>query len=76
MVAMGLGVTLIPALAGGGSLSGEQVVLKPVAKPGAARSIGLVWRRRSPMSASIERLAETLAGKLPPGVLPIGVLPA
>jgi LysR family transcriptional regulator, hydrogen peroxide-inducible genes activator len=72
MVAMGLGVTLIPTLAGAGfNATGEQVVLKPISKPGAARSIGLVWRRRSPMSASIERLAETLRAKLPPGVLPI-----
>jgi LysR family transcriptional regulator, hydrogen peroxide-inducible genes activator len=72
MVAMGLGVTLIPTLAGAGiNATGEQVVLKPISKPGAARSIGLVWRRRSPMASSIERLAETLRAKLPPGVLPI-----
>jgi LysR family hydrogen peroxide-inducible transcriptional activator len=69
MVAMGLGVTLIPTLAGAGlNATGEQVVLKPISKPGAARTIGLVWRRRSPMSASIKRLAETLSSKLPPGV--------
>lgn len=72
MVAMGLGVTLMPTLAGAGiNATGEQVVLKPISKPGAARSIGLVWRRRSPMAASIERLAEILRTKLPPGVLPI-----
>jgi LysR family transcriptional regulator, hydrogen peroxide-inducible genes activator len=72
MVAMGLGVTLIPTLAGAGiNATGEQVVLKPISKPGAARSIGLVWRRRSPMAPSIERLAEILRAKLPPGVLPI-----
>jgi DNA-binding transcriptional LysR family regulator len=63
-------VTLIPALAGVGvNPIGGQVVLKPISKPGASRTIGLVWRRRSPMAASIERLAETLASKLPPGVL-------
>ncbi len=72
MVAMGLGVTLIPTLAGAGiNATGEQVTLKPISKPGAARSIGLVWRRRSAMASSIERLAETLAAKLPPGVLAI-----
>ncbi|OYY95343.1 MAG: DNA-binding transcriptional regulator OxyR [Hydrogenophilales bacterium 28-61-23] len=72
MVAMGLGVTLIPALAGAGvNANGEQVVLKPISKPGAARTVGLVWRKRSAMTASIGRLAETLATKLPPGVLPI-----
>lgn len=72
MVAMGLGVTLIPSLAGAGlNATGEQVKLKPISKPGAARSIGLIWRRRSPMAPSIERLAETLRAQLPPGVMRI-----
>ena len=72
MVAMDLGVTLIPALAGvGNNATGEQIALKPIAKPGAARIIGLVWRKRSAMSDTIKRLAETLATKLPPGVLPV-----
>jgi LysR family transcriptional regulator, hydrogen peroxide-inducible genes activator len=72
MVAMELGVTLIPALAGAGSnATGSHVVLKPIAKPGASRVIGLVWRKRSAMSTSIERLAETLSAKLPPGVIPV-----
>jgi LysR family hydrogen peroxide-inducible transcriptional activator len=72
MVAMGLGVTLIPTLAGAaGSPAGQQVVLKPVAKPGAARTIGLVWRRRSPLAYTLERLAETLAAQLPPQTLPV-----
>jgi len=68
MVAMGLGVTLIPALACTGSISGgTSVALKPLVKPGASRSIGLVWRRRSPLAYTMERLAETLAARLPPG---------
>ena len=67
MVAMGLGVTLIPALAAGNR---GEVVLKPVAKPGAARSIGLVWRRRSPLANTLEKLAATLSARLPPGTLP------
>jgi len=68
MVAMGLGVTLIPILASV-SPSGQRVVLKPVAKPGASRSIGLVWRRRSALSYTLAQLAETLARQLPPGTL-------
>ncbi len=72
MVAMGLGVTLIPALAGAGEIAGgQQVALRPVARPGASRTIGLVWRRRSPLAYAMERLAETLAGRLPPGTTPI-----
>ena len=70
MVAMGLGVTLIPTLASV-SPSGQQVVLKPIADPGAARSIGLVWRRRSPLATTMAHLAETLAKRLPPGTLAI-----
>lgn len=71
MVAMGLGVTLIPALAGGEeSGKGKAVVLKPLAKPGASRAIGLVWRRRSPLAFTLEQLAATLANSLPPHTLP------
>lgn len=68
MVAMGLGVTLIPTLASV-SPSGQQVVLKPIAAPGASRGIGLVWRRRSPLAYTMAQLAETLATQLPPGML-------
>lgn len=72
MVAMGLGVTLIPSLAGAGtSPAGQQVVLKSVAKPGASRTIGLVWRRRSPLTYTLGRLAETLAARLPPETQPV-----
>ena len=70
MVAMGLGVTLIPALAGGAG-GDVGLVLKPLAEP-AARTIGLVWRRRSPLAYSMARLAETLAARLPTGTLAVG----
>ncbi len=70
MVAMGLGVTLIPALACAGvGGAGQQTVMRPVARPGASRTIGLVWRRRSPLAHTMERLAETLRARLPEGVL-------
>jgi LysR family transcriptional regulator, hydrogen peroxide-inducible genes activator len=68
MVALGLGVTLIPALAGTGpGVAG--VVLKPLAEAAAARGIGLVWRRRSPLAQTMAQLAETLVAQLPPGTL-------
>ncbi len=67
MVAMGLGVTLIPTLAGGAGVGADAgVVLKPLAEP-ASRTIGLVWRRRSPLAHTLGRLAQTLASRLPPG---------
>jgi DNA-binding transcriptional LysR family regulator len=65
---MGLGVTLIPTLAGLGP-GAAGVVLKPVAETSAARRIGLVWRRRSPLAQTMRQLAETLIARLPPGTL-------
>lgn len=65
MVRMGLGVTLIPALAAATS-AGDGVELRPIRGAKAARTIGLVWRRRSPATLTMERLAETLKQSLPP----------
>jgi len=72
MVGMGLGVTLIPALAGEGPQSTHrQVMMRPLAGAGAARTIGLIWRRRSPMAQTLLQLARTLSDYLPKGVLPV-----
>jgi LysR family transcriptional regulator, hydrogen peroxide-inducible genes activator len=72
MVGMGLGVTLIPALANGGTTADvSQVALRPLVAPGASRTIGLVWRKRSPLAATMEELATTLKNALPPNTLPI-----
>lgn len=71
MVGMGLGVTLVPALAADSPKpTRRQVVLKPLAGAGAARTIGMVWRRRSPAAQTMARLARTLADYLPEGVQP------
>lgn len=73
MVGMGLGVTLIPALAAESPKpTRRQVVLKPLAGTGASRTIGMVWRRRSPAAQTMARLAGTLADYLPEGVFPAG----
>lgn len=70
MVGMGLGVTLLPVLAGGGAGAGtERVALCPLERPGASRTIGLVWRRRSPLAETLSRLANLLKETLPPGTL-------
>jgi LysR family transcriptional regulator, hydrogen peroxide-inducible genes activator len=72
MVSMGLGVTLIPALAGMQSHDiGTRVALRPLASPGASRIIGLVWRRRSPVAPTMENLAKFLQDKLPPATLAV-----
>lgn len=70
MVGMGLGVTLIPALAGTQCHdTGTHIALRPLSAPGASRIIGLVWRRRSPISATLETLAAFLKDSLPAGTL-------
>ncbi|KXS33068.1 MAG: Oxidative stress transcriptional regulator [Candidatus Gallionella acididurans] len=72
MVGMGLGVTLIPALAGMQSHDiGTRVALRPLVAPGASRIIGLVWRRRSPLAHTMESLAKFLKELLPPGTLAV-----
>lgn len=71
MVGMGLGVTLIPVLASGGTTAMTQVALRRLAAPGATRTIGLVWRKRSPLAATMEQLAISLKANLPPRTLPI-----
>ena len=69
MIALGYGVTLIPALAVDtpqdyrGRLS-----IVPLDTLDAARSIGLAWRRRSPLAPTLSRLAEALRQQLPAGV--------
>ncbi len=69
MVGLGLGVTLIPALAAPmPKVSRGQIACKPLDAPGASRLIGLIWRKRSPVEAAMAKLAQTLADDLPPGV--------
>jgi LysR family transcriptional regulator, hydrogen peroxide-inducible genes activator len=71
MVGMGLGVTLIPVLASGGTTAVTQVALRPLAAPGASRMIGLVWRKRSPLAATMELLAQALKETLPTHTLAV-----
>ncbi|MCS6786098.1 MAG: LysR substrate-binding domain-containing protein [Thiobacillaceae bacterium] len=74
MVGLGLGVTLMPLLAGAGPKPTRgQVVLRPLAGEGAARTIGLVWRRRSAAAQTLTQLARTLGDYLPAGVRPASV---
>jgi len=71
MVGMGLGVTLIPVLASGGTTAVTQVALRPLAAPGASRTIGLAWRKRSPLAATMELLAQALKETLPSHTLAV-----
>lgn len=58
MVDNGLGMTLLPQLAiEGGILAGTGVRLVPLAGTAPARTIGLVWRKRSPRGEEFALLA-------------------
>ena len=72
MVGMGLGVTLMPLLAGSGTHAASTlVILKPLAAAGASRTIALAWRQRSPAAQTMGYLAKTLGSDLPEGVTPL-----
>ena len=70
MVALGYGVTLIPALAADTPLDyRNRIRIIPLDAAGASRTVGLVWRRRSYLDQTFIKLAEALKEKLPACVL-------
>ena len=73
MVAMGLGLTLLPALAvdAGARQTKKSVEIRPFKAPPPGRTIGLVWRKRAPFPETFERLAATLKATLPAEVEPV-----
>jgi len=61
MVANGLGVTLLPAMAiEAGLLEGTEVMARPLDVEHGARHIALAWRRSSPLEGEFRLLADTL----------------
>jgi len=73
MVGMGLGLTLLPALAvdAGPRVSKKSIEIRPFKAPPPGRTIALVWRKRAPFPETFERLAQTLKDMLPAGVEPV-----
>ena len=73
MVGMGLGLTLLPALAAdaGARQTKKAVEIRPFKAPPPGRTIGLVWRKRAPFPETFERLAATLKATLPAEVEPV-----
>jgi LysR family transcriptional regulator, hydrogen peroxide-inducible genes activator len=73
MVGMGLGLTLLPALAvdAGPRVSKKSIEIRPFKAPPPGRTIALVWRKRAPFPETFERLAQTLKDTLPAGVEPV-----
>ena len=73
MVGMGLGLTLLPALAvdAGPRTSKRMIETRPFKSPPPGRTIGLAWRKRAPFPETFERLAATLKASLPTEVEPV-----
>jgi LysR family transcriptional regulator, hydrogen peroxide-inducible genes activator len=61
MVASGVGITLLPELAGRGAYGAARgVVIKPFVKPVPTRTIGAVWRKSSARREVILALAKQI----------------
>ncbi|SNT04922.1 hydrogen peroxide-inducible genes activator [Antarctobacter heliothermus] len=60
MVGAGLGVTLIPEMAVPVETPSARVAVARFSDPEPARTIGMVWRRSSPLSDQFQRLADTV----------------
>jgi LysR family hydrogen peroxide-inducible transcriptional activator len=61
MVAAGVGITLLPELAGRGAYGNARgVAIKPFAKPVPTRTIGAVWRKSTARRAAILALCRQI----------------
>jgi LysR family hydrogen peroxide-inducible transcriptional activator len=60
MVGAGIGVTLIPEMAVGVETRSAQVAISRFSSPQPQRSIGMVWRKSSPLSQQLEQVAEAV----------------
>jgi LysR family hydrogen peroxide-inducible transcriptional activator len=71
MVAVGVGCTLLPALAtapGVGSIHGDLIEMRPFADPAPSRTIALLWRHRYPREDALILLAKLIRANLPASV--------
>ena len=60
MVASGAGVTLLPELAVPTESKRAALKVRPFSEPSPHRTIGLVWRRGSPLSGALRKMASTI----------------
>jgi len=57
MVAAGVGITLLPRLAVPAESRHAALAVRPLADPRAFRTLGLVWRRTSPLGPALKKIA-------------------
>ncbi len=58
MVGAGIGVTLIPEMAAPVETRSAPVCVAPFAEPRPSRTIGMIWRKSSPLAAQLTELSE------------------
>jgi LysR family hydrogen peroxide-inducible transcriptional activator len=70
MVAGGAGVTLIPSLSIATELRRANVRVRAFRDPAPHRTIALIWRKRSPLAATLTQLAQAVAQAYPRAARP------
>lgn len=65
MVASGVGITLLPRLAIAVEMKSAPLMSREFAAPAPHRTIGLVWRKRSPLESAFRRLSSTMREAYP-----------
>ncbi len=65
MVAGGAGVTLLPLLSLATEARRSDLRVRPFASPAPHRTLAVVWRRSSPQSAALRRIAATIRDAYP-----------
>ena len=65
MVLGGAGVTLLPELAVPTEARIKELRVRAFADPAPGRTIGLIWRKHSPLGAAMRQIAATLRGAYP-----------
>jgi LysR family hydrogen peroxide-inducible transcriptional activator len=67
MVASGAGVTLLPRMSLATESRRAPIALRALADERAYRTIGLAWRRSSPLGPALTKIAAAIRGVCPPG---------
>jgi LysR family hydrogen peroxide-inducible transcriptional activator len=65
MIAAGAGVTLLPRLAVSTEVQRSQLSVRPFADPVPKRTLALIWRKRSSLSAAFKQVAATVRSAYP-----------
>lgn len=68
MVLSGAGVTLLPQLAVANEVRIKELRVRAFAEPAPSRTIGLIWRKHSPLGDALRQVAATLRNAYPAGI--------